>query len=197
MINLYTMDSSELKIELKEVLRYMGCSGDKLQQNIINTANELIDEISPKLSLKACYKKYNVTFNDETIDLGFTTSNSKDLAKNLKGCNGLVLFVATIGIAADRIIAKYSLSSPLKATAAQAVGAAAIESWCDIVCNRIKTEYGETCPRFSAGYGDLPLSMQKDILNQLDSSRKIGVTLTDSMLMLPTKSVSAIVGIKK
>ncbi|MGN1059696.1 MAG: vitamin B12 dependent-methionine synthase activation domain-containing protein, partial [Clostridia bacterium] len=88
---------------------------------------------------------------------------------------------------------------PVHALAAQAVGTAAIESWCDLLCRRFaerEAERGRSLrPRFSPGYGDFPLEMQKDIFRFLDCSRKIGVSLTESLLMVPGKSVSALVGI--
>ena len=49
--------------------------------------------------------------------------------------------------------------------------------------------------RFSPGYGDLPLDTQKELVQVLDMHRKIGVSLTDSCLMVPSKSVTAILGI--
>ena len=75
-------------------------------------------------------------------------------------------------------------------------GAAAAEQWCDEVNARIAAKYGRTRPRFSCGYGDLPLSLQREIFPALDVTRYIGVTLTDGDLMIPSKSVTAIVGIK-
>ena len=77
----------------------------------------------------------------------------------------------------------------------QAIGTERIESRCDEFCNYIEKEYGYTAPRFSAGYGDFPLDIQKEIFDVLDPGRKIGVTLNQSMLMSPSKSVTAIVGI--
>jgi len=49
--------------------------------------------------------------------------------------------------------------------------------------------------RFSPGYGDLPLAVQRDFLAALDATRQLGITLTPSNLMVPTKSVTAIVGV--
>ena len=78
----------------------------------------------------------------------------------------------------------------------QAIGAERLESFCDIFCRDISCEYNEKLrPRVSPGYGDIPLSMQKEIFSALDCSRKIGLSLNASLLMTPTKSVTAIVGI--
>ena len=50
-------------------------------------------------------------------------------------------------------------------------------------------------PRFSPGYGDLPLEVQKSVFAVLDCPRKIGLSLNDSLLMSPSKSVTAFAGI--
>ncbi len=194
MINTYSVD--DIEININEVLRYMGCGHDVADEKVLNLAKKCIDEVKPKLTLKACYDKFKISSDGDKLDLGFTTVISKDLKKNLGNAKEVFLFVATVGVELDRLMWKYSLTSPAYATAIQAVGAAAIEQWCDILCEHLSESAGELCPRFSPGYGDLPLSLQQEILNTLDCGRKIGVSLTDSMLMLPTKSVSAIVGIK-
>ena len=52
-------------------------------------------------------------------------------------------------------------------------------------------------PRYSPGYGDVPLSVQKDICRELDCAKTVGITLTESLLMIPEKSVTAVIGIRK
>jgi hypothetical protein len=80
-----------------------------------------------------------------------------------------------------------------------AIGTAAVEAWCDILCEGFKKdieERGESIrPRFSPGYGDLALHAQRPLLGLLDAPRKAGITLTGALLMTPRKSVSAIVGV--
>ena len=97
-----------------------------------------------------------------------------------------------MGIAPDRLAQKYSRVSPVKALFLEAVGNERIEALCDVFCG----EYANARPRFSPGYGDLPLDLQKDIFAALDCSRKIGLTLNQSLLMSPSKSVTAIMGLK-
>ena len=133
------------------------------------------------------------------LDLGFMKTDSKSLLKNLDGCDEIVLFGATIGIEFDRLMQRYIHLSPAKAFILQGIGAERIESLCDAFCEEMKTDAEKrgkfTRPRFSAGYGDFTLDAQKDIFSVLDCARKIGLTLTDSLIMSPSKSVTAIVGI--
>jgi cobalamin-dependent methionine synthase I len=76
------------------------------------------------------------------------------------------------------------------------MGAALIEQWCDIIHKDFKEQYGANKNRFSCGYGDLPLELQRDIFAALNVTKNIGVTLSDNCFMTPTKSVTAIIGIK-
>jgi len=156
----------------------------------------VFDELLPALSYKVCYAEYPIIKNGDTLDLGFATVHSADLAKCLAACDRVVLFAATVGLTPDRAVEKYRRLSPEKALYANAVGAERVEALCDTFCGELAATR-TVRPRFSPGYGDLPLSLQREIFAALDCPRKIGVTLTDSLLMTPTKSVTALVGIVK
>lgn len=172
----------------KEISRYAG----NLQDEALLA--ECISEVSDKLVYNVCYQKFPFEKQCETLSLGFAQVNSADLAKNLDGCDGILLFAATVGVELDRLIMKYCKISPVKALIFQAIGAERIEKLCDQFCKDMAKEENIK-PRFSPGYGDLPLDLQKEIFAALDCGKNIGLTLNDSMLMSPTKSVTAIVGI--
>ena len=172
----------------KEISRYAG----NLQDEALLA--ECISEVADKLVYNVCYQKFPFEKQCETLNLGFAQVNSADLAKNLDGCDGILLFAATVGVELDRLIMKYCKISPVKALIFQAIGAERIEKLCDQFCKDMAKEENIK-PRFSPGYGDLPLDLQKEIFAALDCGKNIGLTLNDSMLMSPTKSVTAIVGI--
>ena len=95
------------------------------------------------------------------------------------------------------MITKYSEISPLKALIFQGIGAERIEALCDSFCDDIKKEYNCIMkPRFSPGYGDLSLKIQKDIFKVLNPEKNIGLYLNDSLSMSPSKSVTAFAGLK-
>lgn len=178
----------------REILRYAGCK--QANDDMVNLARECINEIHTKLAYTVCYCPFEVEICGDVCDFGAFSLRSKKLALNLQGCNRAVLFAATIGVEIDRVIAKYGHISPSKALMFQAVGAERIEAVCDAFCVDVAKEYNVgTKPRFSPGYGDLPLSSQKDIFSVLSPEKQIGLFLTDSMLMSPSKSVTAIIGL--
>ncbi|MDE7265462.1 MAG: Vitamin B12 dependent methionine synthase activation subunit, partial [Clostridia bacterium] len=180
----------------KETLRYLGYYGVKEEAAVSGVLDECGKLILPALRPAACYAVFDISRGDGVIDLGFARTESKALLKNLEGCKKIALFAATIGAEVDRLIIKYEKLSPARAAVLQAMGAAAAECWCDDVNAQITKEFGETKPRFSCGYGDLPIELQKDIFVALNVTKNLGITLSENCFMTPTKSVTAIVGIK-
>lgn len=192
---------TEPSICKREILRYAGCKGstDEPLQFLLE---ECLEEVLPKLTYKVCYVELPLTIADRLCDFECMQVKSKDLATNLQGCEKVLLFAATIGVEIDRLIMKYGKIAPTKAVLLQAIGAERIESLCDAFCQEIQAELGVTkdsavClrPRFSPGYGDLSIETQKDIFQVLNCSKNIGLSLNDSLLISPSKSVSAFVGI--
>lgn len=172
----------------KETARYLGYGASPMDAETEKMAEEMHKLLAP--TVKIWHTECDVKISDNTVYLSSLTFESKDLAKNLKGATKAVLFGATLGLSFDRLLQKTEITSPAKAAVLQAVGTAAIEEGCDMFC----ATFGKTRPRFSPGYGDLSLSAQKDIFNFLDLERRLGVTLTQSLLMVPKKSVTAILG---
>lgn len=194
----YTKIYSPPEVNKKEILRYAGVSHPT--EEIHSLMTDCLELSLDSLSYKVCYIELPIKHYPDKIDLGFATSTSHSLIKNLDGCQSIVLFAATVGNALDRLIARYSSISPSKAFMLQAIGAERIEA----LCNSFNKEISEsaqkngklTVARFSAGYGDFALELQKDIFRVLDCQRKIGLTLNESLLMSPSKSVTALIGIK-
>lgn len=178
------------KINKKEIIRYMGAK--EISSEIDEIIEECINEVKNQLSYKVCYSEFDILVNENFVDFGSFKAYSKDLSKNLKNCKKAIVFGATIGIGIDRLIIKYSEISPVKALVFQAIGAERIESLCDVF--ERDTGYNAV-PRFSAGYGDLTLETQRDIFKVLSPEKRIGLTLNESLVMSPLKSVTAIMGI--
>lgn len=185
-------------VNRREVLRYAGAQNETPDLSAL--LDEALAEALPVLSGKVCWKKFPVFRNGELLDLGFAETTSNALKRNLRSCEQAVVFAATIGLGLDRLIARYTHLSPAKALLFQAIGAERIEALCDTFCEQLRQDATKNglfpAPRFSPGYGDLPLEIQKDIFRVLDCSRKIGLTLNESLLMSPSKSVTAITGLR-
>ncbi len=186
-------------VDINEVLRYMGakrCTGQT--ETIATQCIKEYNTASPLVG-KVCFCRNDISFWDGgVVDFSFMKIKSYSLSKHLSGCTAAVVFSATIGVLCDRLILKYSKLSQTKALCFEAIGNQQIEALCDIFCTQLQEHYSNynLTSRFSPGYGDLPLELQKDIFKILDCQRSIGLTLNDSLLMSPSKSVTAIVGLK-
>ena len=198
MNTVYTKTYIAPPVNEREVLRYIGVRDNNASDELRALVRECLDEARGRLTYKVCYGEFDLTVG-EGVALANMNIGSKDLAKNLSGCKSAFVFAATVGIEIDRLIARYSATSPPKALIFDGIGAERIESLCDAFCRDIaenKAREGYLLrPRFSAGYGDFPIEAQRDIFRLLDCPRMLGLTLLDSMLMSPTKSVTAIVGV--
>lgn len=181
-------------VRREEILRYAGVRGRLCE--IESLLEECLLEAEKVLSYSVCYAECAIMEQEHCLDLGFLVTESRDLRKNLGGCSSVVVFAATVGVGLDRLITRASATSPTKALLLQAIGAERIESLCDLFCRELAREQSEYRhhPRFSPGYGDLPLTVQSNIFALLDCSKRIGLTLNQSLLLSPTKSVTAIIG---
>lgn len=191
-----------------EIMRYAGMFrgsaaeniSEEEIQNMIDIMEECIAEVMPLLCYKVSFRRDNLVNNGEEIIFPFNIFESKDAVNAVEGCSEIVMFAATIGIGIDRLIAKYSRTSPAKALFLQAIGAERIEAVCNLFNDEVEREAvsnGRSVKRrYSPGYGDLPLEVQKEFMVLLDCSRRIGVNLNSSLLMSPSKSVTAFIGIR-
>ncbi|WP_407385483.1 hypothetical protein [Ruminococcus sp.] len=180
--------------EIKRYARIQGASEE--YDKLIDTC---IAESEPVLSYRVCYSILPVRYENDALYLGNIAADSQTIQKAIRDAEEVLLFAATIGAPFDGLIRRYSRISPSKAVILQAIGAERAESLCDSFCEMIDTELHESgkrlLPRVSPGYGDIALLMQREIFAVLDCPRKIGLTLEDSLLMSPRKSVTAIAGI--
>lgn len=190
---IYTESFPAPPVDFSEILRYAGVKGE--DETLRALAESCVKETQGKLTYKVCWREFPVKIEENTVDFGFAGVRSAALAKNLLGCGRAVIFAATVGVEMDRLIVRASRLSPVKALMLDAIGGERVEALCDAFNEKIKAKE-KTRPRFSPGYGDLPLDFQKEIFRVLDCPRKIGVTLNDSLLMSPTKSVTAIIGVE-
>ena len=184
---------------LKEVKRYARIRG--ADQGFESLIDACIREAAPVLSYRVCHIFLPLEHNGDLLSFGTITTGSKTIKKAIGDKNAVLVFAATVGAPFDLLIRKYSAISPAKALIFQAIGAERVESLCDAFCRKydaVDLAPDGLCltPRVSPGYGDIPLEMQRDIFAMLDCPRKIGLTLDESLMMSPSKSVTALCGVE-
>ncbi len=186
-------------VNRQEIWRYAGMPKPDGEREAL--LDECLAEALPHLSYRLVYTALPVTRTDTGLDLGAFSVSSVALLKNLAGASSVILFAATVGAELDRILARAAVTAPSRALLLQAIGAERIEALADAFCRELAASFAKEgavlSPRFSPGYGDLSLALERDIFALLDCPRKIGLTLNESLLMSPVKSVTAFVGIKR
>lgn len=198
------LEYPHLPVNRKEALRYAGVYGIKdaeISKETEEAYEKAVELLSDKCKFVVGFRPILLLRDGGGYPILPLTQHSEKLKKNLEGCEAALLFSATVGAGVDGLIRRYERSDTALALMLQAHGAERVES----LCNRFNDEVKEvvskferaTHPRFSPGFGDLPITVQKEFLDFLDASRRMGITLSDSFLMAPSKSVTAIIGITK
>ena len=187
-----------LPVNFKEVVRY---TGEKSPDDaLLSLISDCVSEYGRETDGGAlvCYSVLPLKTCESVADFSAFSLNSHDLVKALKDSDRAIVFACTVGLGIDRCINRYADINPSRALVFQSLGAERVETFIDGFLDDYKTTNGVSLSaRFSAGYGDLSLSAQKVIFDFLKPETKIGLTLNDSLIMSPSKSVTAIVGIKK
>ncbi len=191
---MYVTNPRDLNVSLNEIKKYLKVK--ELDASIVRILDECFGCVYSEAVPKAVYKLVPIKVGKESVDFGFVKVRSLSLADHLRGCNEAFVVAATLGIGIDRLVEKYIRILQTKALVCDAIGSALIEAFCNKL-NKLLITKKEAVTRFSPGYGDFDISYQNIILEHLDANRKLGISLTDSSMMIPSKSVTAIIGLKK
>jgi hypothetical protein len=185
----------------REILRYLGHCGQEIPANVKERIWECCRELEQAAVIKAVWREYPLTFREHVLDMSCLQVRSKNLEKNLQDCEKILIFGATLGSRVDGLLRRYGRLQMSKAVILQAASVAMLETFCDWKNEVLRKEYQEKGwymrPRFSPGYGDFPLECQQGIAAALELSKRIGVMLTDRLMMTPSKSVTAVMGLSQ
>ena len=189
-----------IQVSNREIWRYLGYRGMEPDPKVQAVIDEVLQELERIVRPGSQYRMEPFSAESENIlHLGPITVQSVDLAKTMNSCSHVILIGATLGAAPDQLIRRYEKIDMLRASIAQAASAAMIEAYLDDVQEELGRIYQAKGlymrPRYSPGYGDLSLTIQKDMLAVLEMPKCLGVTLTDGLLMVPSKSITAIIGL--
>jgi hypothetical protein len=189
-------------VSRSEVLRYLGYQGQplspELDKRIDDTVARCIAIAQPRMSL-ASYALREIGEQGVALEGCTLRLTGHDIVGHLADAREVVLFATTLGAGIDRELRRLSLTDALEQVIFDAAATALVERATDAAEAQARAYASaagmHTSWRFSPGYGDLPLDVQGDFLAALDATRQLGITLTPSSLMVPTKSVTALVGI--
>lgn len=181
-------------LDEKEVLRYIGCkSGVACDEN---TAKQV--EKGIKIALDSCaFRGIHVCMEIDILrEVGLLNGN--DIEAHLEGCEKAILLAVTVGNEIETKIRAAQATDALMPVVLDACASVCIESYADEYCKELAELYGRDglylTERFSPGYGDFPIEKQSTLLKLTDATRKIGLCVTQSSILVPRKSVTAVLG---
>ena len=187
-------------VDRKQGFRYMGLHAEPDAQMLQTAAlceKRLLAAILPRYTWKVC----GVTQTAAGIVCEGTalTLTGNDIAAHLHGCRRVILLCATLSAGADTAIRVAGAQDVLEGMMTDAFASALTEQLCDAAEAEILAQFPESFAtwRFSPGYGDLPLETQGDFLRTLNAEKRLGVTLSPGGLCIPTKTVTAIIGLSE
>jgi len=191
--------ATEFEPNRAEVLRYLGYRDAEADEQ----TKSLMEDVTKELKAISTPKLVSRTTGIEHLPDGISCRDcklmlpGKDLKRHLSGCTKAILLAVTLGVDIEKRLRVYEATDLVRAMMMDACASAMVEAVCEDFTKQEAEKYKDSylTQRFSPGYGDLPLEIQPNFLRVLDTARKIGLTCNDSCLMLPRKSVSAIIGI--
>ena len=192
-----------LTLDYHEILRYLGHWGQKVDQQTESLILRCMEEIQQAAKPRYFYQIYDIRcdIDNEAIllpECGLTLPG-RDLYEHLRQCRKCAVMAATLGIEADNLIRIAENTEMSRAVVLDACATEMVEKLCDAaeleIAQIAARENRGLQSRFSPGYGDCPLSAQRSIVNALNATRLIGLTVTPTSLLMPTKSVTAVIGL--
>lgn len=182
---------------INEALRYLGIQSDpgsEARGRLEALAGELRERIMPRHVLRVL----DICRDGDGLTLGHAVPLPGNMARAmLRDCERAALLVCTLGTSFDARMRTEQARDMAGAVMLDALGSALVEAGCDEAERELAARFPGLylTDRFSPGYGDLPLSLQPDVIEATDAARRLGVQVTESCLINPQKTVTAVIGI--
>ena len=184
---------------IEDALRFMRVPKSGYEQ-MRHIAEEGFRQVAKYAQPRKVYATFPLEVAPDGISIGdgSITCPSKNLARIFANCKSCIAMAVTLGPAIDRQTQLLSRTDMAKTIAFDACASV----WADTLCVDVEKEIQaglspdeHLTMRYSPGYGDVPMEFSGDIIRLLDATRKIGLTLSSRGMMIPIKSVTALVGI--
>ena len=175
----------------------LGCAEPELEALV----ESVLVECHKIASVRYVYGLFDierVTENCITLKGSSFTLQGKDICEHLAGCDTCALMAVTLGAAVDAALLRYQRTDMTRAVvldaAASVIADAAADECEEKILAQAKSLGKKITTRYSPGYGDFPIECQREFLNALNCGVRLGLTVTDSCMLLPSKSITACVG---
>lgn len=190
----------KITIRKEEIFRYAAAQGLEQDPFWEAQADKAIAMTEAQLRPRFCYRCFSISQETDGVSVKNTALflQGQDIKKHVKGAQSCYLLAATLGHGMETLLRHTMATDMTLGLLLDACADVAIESLCDSICEDITKELpcGVRCTtRYSPGYGDFPLSVQPDFLKALDATKRIGLHVSPDLILLPRKSVTAVIGV--
>lgn len=187
-----------MELNVEEALRYLG-AGENAPEELRAQAHRIAADLMERIQPRYCYRVVSVVRAMDGLFLpeAGVTLTGRTASLMLSQCEKAVLLACTLGAEFDTLLRAEQARDMAGAVMLDVCGSAWVEAGCDEAEKELaaRLEGMYLTDRFSPGYGDLPLEVQPGICAALNTTRRLGLHVTDSLLLNPAKSVTAILGI--
>lgn len=187
------------QLNLNEALRYLGYKDQKPDEKMTEMLNECSAAVLSAARAQMVYRVFELKKHAEVIEVEGTNLRlpGNAIRLHLEGCRRAVLFAATVSGGVDRLIRQAQLTDMARAVVIDSLATVAIEQVCDQTEQLLRQEFPNAYQtfRFGVGYGDFPITIQKDFITVLNASKQIGLHVNASSMLIPSKSVTAVIGL--
>lgn len=187
-----------MELNISEALRYLGVRGAP-DPPLLSQLSAAADRLARAAPPRWVWRAYPLAFGPEgpALEGAGLALPGEMAARMLGGCAQAAVLICTLGAAFEALLRAEQARGMARAALLDACGSAWVEAGCDEAQAEISARFPGLHPtdRFSPGYGDLPLSLQRDICGALDAPRRLGVQVTGSLLLNPSKTVTAVIGL--
>ena len=182
-----------------EVLRYLGAAQGEPPEELLETVRGCSAEIRAVARPRVVWRLFPL---EGTTPVGTSvTLMGADIQAHLTDCHQCIFMAATLGADVERLLMHTQVSDMAKALILDSCASAAVENLCDNLeadlRARLEAEGCYLTGRYSPGYGDFPLTFQRDFCTLLNAQRQIGLTVSPTSLLIPRKSVTAVLGVSR
>jgi len=189
-------------ISVNEVCRLLGNgAGPVKSSRTLKRVKQLIDRSTPLLTPRVVITEKKIQdANEENLVISpGVRLRSRKMSRTMRSCDRIKVFVATIGPKVEKEIRRLTEENKVSdASILDAIASVAVENTVEKVQSRIEDglakEGKRTTLRFSPGYCDWNIREQEKVFSVINGDT-IDVSLTDTCLMKPRKSVSGVFGV--
>ncbi len=191
------MEPRLTKLNENEILLYLGYRGQECPPEVEKQIERCIEAVEKAATPRLVWRRLPLRKGAFSM----LPLEGNDIHMLLADCIEVVFMAITLGPGVEQLLMRNEVTNMADAVIMDACASTAIEN----VANHFETDLRKELQaeglfltdRFSPGYGDYPLAVQKKFCELLDTGRRIGLSVSPSMLLIPRKSVTAVLGISE